>query len=327
MKIDLAPMEGVVDSDVRALLTSVGGFDHCVTEFVRVVDRLLPERVFLRLCPELARGGRTPAGTPVIVQLLGGDAQVVAENAARAAELGAPGIDINFGCPSRFVNRKAGGAVLLREPERIERIVAATRAALPAAVPLSAKVRLGYDDPGAALEIAQAVEAGGAAWIVVHARTRADGYRPPARWEALAPLVEALSIPVVANGDIDSPEAWARCRALSGCEAAMVGRGALARPDLALALRDPARPPMGWPEARALLLRLGRMMEGRATPRQTLGRLKQWLGWLRRGFPEAEPLFERARRAPDPAAFWAIVDPRAGGEISAREEQTWPMQS
>ncbi len=137
MRLMLAPMEGVVDHTMRDLLTSLGGVDRCVTEFVRVSDRLLPPRVFRRLCPELDRGGVTASGVPVYVQILGGQAQVVAENAARAAQLGAPGVDLNFGCPARTVNRSDGGSIILREPERVHAIVAAARKAVPAAVPLT----------------------------------------------------------------------------------------------------------------------------------------------------------------------------------------------
>ena len=114
------------------------------------------------------------------------------------------------------MNRHGGGAALLREPERIAAVVAAVRHAVPAQLPVSAKMRLGYDDPGRALECALAMQDGGAGEIVIHARTKADGYRPPAYWERIAPIREALRVPVVANGEIWSvPDAW-RCRALSG---------------------------------------------------------------------------------------------------------------
>ncbi|MGZ3722706.1 MAG: tRNA-dihydrouridine synthase, partial [Bdellovibrionales bacterium] len=106
-------MEGVLDWTLRELLSSIGGVDRMVTEFVRVTDLLLPEHVFYRYCPELKQGGRTLAGTPVLVQLLGGQTGPLAENAARAVELGAPGIDLNFGCPAKTVNRHDGGATLL----------------------------------------------------------------------------------------------------------------------------------------------------------------------------------------------------------------------
>ncbi|HMV40251.1 MAG TPA: tRNA-dihydrouridine synthase, partial [Plasticicumulans sp.] len=118
-------MEGLADALLRAALTSVGGIDSCVTEFVRVTDTLLPRAVWLRRVPELAHGGRTPAGVPVVVQLLGSDPQCLADNAARVAGLGAPGVDLNFGCPAPTVNRHRGGAALLDEPELLARIVAA----------------------------------------------------------------------------------------------------------------------------------------------------------------------------------------------------------
>lgn len=111
MRILLAPMEGLVDDLMRELLTSMGGIDQCVTEFVRVTSHLLPSKTFYRLCPELLQGGRTAVGVPVSVQLLGSDPACLADNAARAAELGALAVDLNFGCPAPTVNRHCGGAV------------------------------------------------------------------------------------------------------------------------------------------------------------------------------------------------------------------------
>ncbi|MEQ8515679.1 MAG: tRNA-dihydrouridine synthase, partial [Chromatocurvus sp.] len=185
MRILLAPMEGVIDHTMRDMLTGLGGIDRCVTEFLRVTGRLLPARVFYRLCPELRDGGLTRHGTPVFLQLLGGQPQALAENAARGAELGAPGIDLNFGCPAKTVNRSDGGAILLREPERIHNITAAVRRALPAGVPLTVKVRLGFEDRDTFTDVIAAIDSAGASEIVVHARTRRDGYRPPAYWDEI----------------------------------------------------------------------------------------------------------------------------------------------
>ena len=139
MRLFLAPMEGLADAVMRDVLTRLGGIDLCVAEFVRVTHHLLSERVLLRTVPELANGGCTPAGVPVRLQLLGSDPVCLAENAAQAAELGAPGIDLNFGCPAPTVNRHGGGAVLLAEPERIHAIVAAARRAVPEGVPVTVK--------------------------------------------------------------------------------------------------------------------------------------------------------------------------------------------
>ncbi len=107
MQIALAPMEGLVDEILRELLTEVGGVDWCVSEFVRVCDRLLPLASFRKLAPELDHGWRTASGTPMRLQLLGSDPACLADNAAFAAELGAPVVDLNFGCPAKTVNKSA----------------------------------------------------------------------------------------------------------------------------------------------------------------------------------------------------------------------------
>ncbi len=232
MRLMLAPMEGVIDHVMRELLTSLGGIDRCVTEFVRVTDRLLPPRVFRRLCPELDSGGTTASGVPVYLQLLGGQAAVLADNAARAAELGAPGVDLNFGCPAKTVNRSDGGAILLREPQRVHAIVAAVRAAVPKHIPVTVKTRLGYEDRALFLDIVAGIEAAGATELTIHARTKRHGYRPPAYWDAIAEARELLTLPIIANGEIWSIDDALRCRAVTGCDDLMLGRGVLCRPDL-----------------------------------------------------------------------------------------------
>jgi tRNA-dihydrouridine synthase C len=293
-------MEGVIDSRMRETLTNIGGYELCMTEFVRVTDRLLPAKVFRRLCPELASGGRTRSGTPVVVQLLGGEPEAMAANAARAAVLGALGIDLNFGCPSRFVNRSAGGAVLLKDPQRVHDVVKAVRAAVPREIPVSAKLRLGYDNTDLALDNARAVEAAGAAFVTVHARTRADGYKAPARWEWLARVNEALQIPVVANGDINSLEDYLRCREVSGCEDVMIGRGAVACPDLARRIKhhqqDLPCVPLTWDDVRGLLTDMADALQENTRSRHIAELVKQWLLYLRREYAEAGDCFDRIRR-------------------------------
>lgn len=108
MRVILAPMEGVLDSLVRELLSEVNDYDLCITEFLRVVDQLLPAKSFYRLCPELHHQSRTQSGTLVRIQLLGQYPQWLAENAARAVELGSYGVDLNCGCPSKLVNGSGG---------------------------------------------------------------------------------------------------------------------------------------------------------------------------------------------------------------------------
>ncbi|MDR1710122.1 MAG: tRNA-dihydrouridine synthase family protein, partial [Candidatus Accumulibacter sp.] len=199
-KIYLAPMEGLADALLRELLTRGGGYDGAVCPFVRVSGAPLPMRAFRRACPELDAGGRTPGGTPVSVQLLGRCPASLAETAARLARLSPPGIDLNFGCPAATVNRHGGGAMLLDDPERLQRIAEAVRRAAPAAIPVTAKMRLGIRDTARTLACAAALEAGGVAALTVHARTRNEGYRPPAHWDWIARIREAVRVPVIANG-------------------------------------------------------------------------------------------------------------------------------
>ena len=229
----LAPMEGVADYPMRTLLTKIPGFTHCVTEFLRVGPNSLPDRIFKKHALELQNGSRTSSNIPVIFQILGGDPQFMAETAAKAASNGALGIDINFGCPAPTVNRHDGGATLLRYPERIEKIVRAVRDAVPAPIPVSAKLRLGWDNLNDIQHNARRAESGGANWITIHGRTKMQGYTPPAYWEPIGLVQKQLSIPVVANGDIWDLKHFQRCREQTGCEHFMIGRSALANPFLA----------------------------------------------------------------------------------------------
>lgn len=295
MRIVLAPMEGLADVHLRRLITAQGGYDWVVSEFVRVVDHCLPERVFYTLSPELNNHGHTDAGTPIRVQLLGNNLEAMAANAHRAVELGSHGIDINFGCPSKTVNRSQGGAILLRDPESLHRVVTAVRRALPATVTVSAKMRLGYEDTGLMLDNAAAIEAGGASEITVHARTKVQGYAPPAHWDALRRLREHLSIPLIANGDIWTVADYHACTAQVGTPDVMLGRGAIRNPDLARRIREDQRNPMTWTSLHRLVLQFWREIRAIMPSRYCAGRLKQWINHLRQAHPEAEVLWQRIR--------------------------------
>ncbi|TFH88409.1 dihydrouridine synthase [Billgrantia azerbaijanica] len=295
-------MEGVIDAVTRDLLTRTPGFDWAVTEFVRVVDAPLPPRVFRRHCPELDRPGvATPAGVPVHLQLLGADPAALAANARQALHLGARSLDLNFGCPAKTVNRHDGGASLLRDPGRVEAAVAAVQGAVGGAIPVTAKLRLGFADRRLALACARAAERGGAAQLVVHARTRHEGYRPPAHWEWLARIRHRVRIPVVANGDIWTLEDYWKARTLSGCRDVMLGRGALADPWLAPRIRHwqatgerlPATP---W-RVRAELLRDFAAAQRSTLPERVVTALvKQWLSHMRSRDVEAARRFQALKR-------------------------------
>ncbi|MEY5100314.1 MAG: hypothetical protein RJA36_3033 [Pseudomonadota bacterium] len=316
MAILLAPMEGLLDFALRDVLTRVGGIDLCVSEFIRVTGTLLPERVFHRIVPELGHGGRTPAGVPVRAQLMGSDPACLAENAARLAGLGPAGVDLNFGCPAKVVNRHGGGAALLQDPELLHRIVSAVRRAVPPTMPVSAKMRLGFDDDNRAEDCARAIEAGGAGQLVVHGRTKAHGYRPPAYWNRIADICQAVRIPVVANGEIWSVDDARRCIAESGCTDLMLGRGIVSDPGLALAIladqglaSDTSAP--DWDALRPLLWHFWGLIVAHIEPRARPGRLKQWLNYLRRRHPEAEVAYQQLRTVNDPRLMEAWLREQA----------------
>ncbi|HHF0166361.1 TPA: tRNA dihydrouridine(16) synthase DusC [Haemophilus influenzae] len=295
MRVILAPMQGVLDPFVRQLLTEVNDYDLCITEFVRVVDQLLPEKVFYRLCPELKNQGFTSSSTPVRVQLLGQHPECLAENAIRAIELGSHGIDLNCGCPSKTVNGSNGGAALLKQPELIYRATQALRQAVPSEFPVSVKVRLGWDNISQAFEIADAVEQGGATEITVHGRTKSDGYRADRiNWKKIGEVRERLSIPVIANGEIWHWQDGQDCLSQTGCQDLMVGRGALNIPNLSHVLKSNAEK-MPWNEIQKILQKYANVENEYGSGFYHVARIKQWLRYLNKEYDEANKVFDKIK--------------------------------
>lgn len=289
-------MEGVIDAPMRRLLTGLGGYTRCVTEFVRVTTVLLPERVFLRLCPELETGGCTEHGVPVYTQLLGSNAEVLAVNARRAVAMGAPGVDLNFGCPAKTVNNSLGGSILLREPSKVANIVKQVRDAVPSEVPVTAKIRLGYDNSDALAEIVGGIREAGATELAIHARTKFDGYKPPAWWREVAAVVSSDDDVTYINGEIWTVDDSIAAREASGCRHLMLGRGALSAPDLARRIQaGSSEEPMPWlaisHHVEAQFLRSDSQSQ-----RHIGNRTKQWLAYLKRTYPESNDLFARIRQ-------------------------------
>ncbi|BBM02727.1 tRNA-dihydrouridine synthase [Microbulbifer sp. GL-2] len=306
-KIYQAPMEGVIDHHVRELLSAIGGVDVCVTEFVRVTNTRLPRRVFTRLCPEILDGATTATGTPVRLQLLGGNPEAMAINASKAVHFGAKAIDLNFGCPAKTVNNSDGGACLLQTPHRVEAIVGAVRRAVPENIPVTAKIRLGFNDRSSYMDNAQAAAAGGANELAVHARSKIDGYKPPAYWEYIGKIKQQLDIPVIANGDIWTLEAFNRCSEVTGCDAFMFGRSLLARPDLGLQIKaycaNEEYQPMSWQQIVTLLWEYYQTTR-EIYPEKYMGnRIKQWLAYLKLAFTEAQMFFDKIKRLRDAEAI------------------------
>lgn len=310
-RLFLAPMEGLADYVLRDVLTRAGGFDGCVSEFIRVTGSVLPGRVYEREAPEILHGARTQGGTPTVIQLLGSDPEWMALNAARAATLSPYGVDLNFGCPAKVVNQHGGGAMLLADPAQLNRIVSAVRAAVPASVAVTAKMRLGVSDTAQAIDCALALAEGGASSLVVHARTRDQGYRPPAHWEWIARIDAAVDVPVVANGEVWSVDDWERCRAVSGCADVMIGRGAVSDPFLALRIRGLMdRTPSGeeWPVVLGQIAGYLKTLQARGTSLHEHGRVKKWLSYLQRTWPQAAELHAAIRRLHDAREILAMIE-------------------
>ncbi len=307
----LAPMEGLTDPLMRQILTQIASdlgrpYDWSVSEFIRVTQHVLPAHVFYKYVPELRHDAKTASGTPIHIQLLGSEAQLMAENAAYAAELGTPAIDINFGCPAKTVNSHRGGSVLLDEPETMYQIISAVRQAVPVHIPVSAKIRLGYTDTSRMDDIKAAISDSGTDWLTIHARTKTQGYKPPAYWDKIQSF-NTLDIPVIANGEIWNAEHAQSCMTQAGTAHLMLGRGAVTRPDLV------ARVDCGSDDAilsaaalswEAMVTHQIRFLEGQAKTEVILvGRYKQWLAMLIKGYSEAKVLWDSIKRERNKAAI------------------------
>jgi nifR3 family TIM-barrel protein len=218
----LAPMAGITDRPFRILCKEQG----CGLTYTEMVSArgLYYDNTRTESLLYIKHNDR-----PTAVQLFGSDAGLMAEQAARLCENGADIIDINMGCPTPKIVKNGDGAALMRNPRLVAEIV--KRVSLAINVPLTVKIRKGWDKNSVnALEIARIVQENGAAAIAVHGRTREQFYSGTADWDMIAQIKKSLSIPVIGNGDIFSPEDAARMLIKTGCDAVMIGRGARGNP-------------------------------------------------------------------------------------------------
>lgn len=295
MRVVLGPMEGVLDHLMREILTEINDYDLCVTEFVRVVDQLLPDHVFHRLCPELEQGSQTKSGVPVHIQLLGQDPKWMAENAVRAANLGAKGIDLNFGCPAKMVNKSNGGAALLKQPELIYQVVKACRDAVSDDVAVTAKIRLGWEHPDECFEIVDAIEQAGANELTVHARTKDGGYKASEiKWHYIEQIRQKSALPLIANGEIWNYQDGQKCIETTGIDSLMVCRGAFNIPNLGNVVKY-NHAAMPWQDVVDLLLRYSQYEIKGDKGLYYPNRVKQWFAYLRQHYPQAADLFREIR--------------------------------
>jgi len=313
-RVLLAPMEGVTDSIFRTLVSELGPLGGAVTEFVRLSVAPASLRV-LR-----AQLGPPLLATPVAVQFMASEPTHLAVSVAHAVRAGAAWIDLNFGCPAPIVFGKCAGSGLLAHPDRIAAIVAAAVAATT--LPVTAKLRAGIDAPDRVAELVCAAAGAGAAAITLHARLKVQGYHQPATWSWIATARAALDkaghrIPLIGNGAVEAPADAARLIEETGCDAVMVGRGALANPWLPSCILGGPTPTPAQ-AARVACLYHDRLA-ATAGPRVAGARLKQLIKWYRAGdLFAADPHHRTTLLRGDPAQILAWLAP-ARGELQLAE--------
>lgn len=314
-----SPLAGVSDGIFRGLVRRWAPDALLFTEMVNATAL------------ELGHGGAKMAALdqdpgPVGVQLFDHRPEAMAEAARRAEAAGAWLIDINMGCPVRKIARKGGGSGLLRQPDLALRIVAAVAAAVR--LPVTVKTRLGWCGASAdPVGFALALQEAGARALTLHGRTREQGFSGRADWTAIGRVKAALRIPVIANGDITSPEDALRCLAITGADGVMVGRGSLGRPWLvgriAAALAGRPLPPEPDPAARIALAR--EHLEALVAARGDQGLLiaRKHLGWTCQGFAGAARLRRELMVAPDLASALDLLE-QAEAELKVSDPGPCP---
>lgn len=308
----LAPMEGVTHPLLRELVAARGGVGVVCTEFVRVTAHpLAPSQLRKHVV-------RPPVGA-LSVQVMGNDIEQMAEATEMVTRAGADIVDINLGCPAPKAVRKGVGSALLKDRQLLGRVLRAMRERTH--LPLSAKMRAGYDDKNSALDIARTIEDAGVDFVTVHPRRRIDFYEGRADWELIARIVAAVRVPVVGNGDIWFARDAERIRAETGCHAVMMGRPLLKNPWIFRQLRDldEGRAPEE-PNGRAvaayydeLILLLGRGFP----PKSVVGLLKEQLRYLGRAVPDGGEFMKAACRAPTVEEIRATLESRVSWRSAA----------
>lgn len=290
-KAALAPMAGVADRAFRRICADFGAA-YVVGEMVSCKGLCFHDEKSRELL-ELDDEAR-----PAAVQLFGDDPDIMARAAVLAMEYKPDIIDINMGCPAPKIAGNHCGSALMREPALCERIVRAVSDAVE--VPVTAKIRKGYSRTEVnAVEVAKACEAGGAAAVTVHGRTRDQMYAPPVDWDIIRAVKEALHVPVIGNGDVTTPQEAAALYEHTGCDLIMVGRGALGYPFIfaeieAYLNHGQLLPPPTVSRRMAVLLRQVELACSYKGERVALREARKHAAWAMRGLRGAASLRAQA---------------------------------
>lgn len=283
----LAPMAGVTDRPFRQLCREHGA-GHVVSEMVASETRLWTSNKSRFRLDHSGEPG------PVTVQIVGYDPEMLAEAARQNVARGAQIIDINMGCPAKKVCNRLAGSALMQDEPLVERILRAVVAAVD--VPVTLKTRTGWNrDNRNGVSIAKIAEDAGIAMLSIHGRTRADKYEGDAEYETIAAIKQAVGIPVLANGDIDSPEKAWRVFEQTGCDGIMVGRGAHGRPWLFHEIQHYFRtgellPPLGLAAREAIVLKHLDSLHAFYGPGLGVRFARKHLGWYAEFLPEGRAL-------------------------------------
>ena len=301
----LAPMAGVTDRDFRLIVRRIGGVGVVSMEFISskaIVSGNQKTRDLMYFSPE---------ERPLAIQIYGSDAATMREAALVVQELGADICDINMGCPANKVLKGCAGAALMGDLKLAEQIVRTVRDAI--SIPLTVKFRLGLDDCRRNyIELGRICEANGVNGVAMHARTARQMFTGEADWFHLAQLKEALSIPVIGNGDVREPEDAERMLAATGCDGVMIGRGATHNPwlfrQIASRLSGGRLSEPTVEDRRNLILGHFRLVAEREPSRYAMHKLRKFTGWYTHGLPNGRRLRQEINQLPDVESFLAAVE-------------------
>lgn len=301
----LAPMAGVTDRDFRLIVRRIGGVGLVSMEFVssRAIVHGNERTMSLMHYSEEER--------PLAIQIYGSDPATMAEAARVVEALGADVCDINMGCPANKVLKGCAGAALMGDQDLAESIVKTVRKAI--SIPLTVKFRLGLDGCRQNyLELGRICETNGAQAVAMHARTARQMFSGEADWSHIARLKETLSIPVIGNGDVTSPEDALRMFRETGCDGVMIGRAATKNPwlfrQIQARMSGGAVPEPTLEDRRDLVLSHFRMVAEREPSKYALHKLRKFTGWYTWGLPHGKKLRLAINQLPDVDSFLAAVE-------------------